>query len=36
MLHQNDLNRMNDWKQDIDSFVDRYRPDLMAEAEGGK
>jgi dTDP-4-dehydrorhamnose reductase len=35
ILRLNGLNRMNDWKQDIDSFVDRYRPDLIAEAEGG-
>lgn len=28
------LNRMNDWKQDIDSFVIRFRGELLAEAKG--
>jgi len=32
VLHQCGLNRMHDWQQDIESFVSRFRPDLLAEA----
>jgi dTDP-4-dehydrorhamnose reductase len=33
VLHQYGLNRMHDWREDIESFVASFRPDLLAEAE---